>query len=124
MFMGLERISERRYYVQNYNGTFANAYCVYDGHGSVRALTDANGGVTDTYDYDAYGNLIHSTFTGSAPTPNNYLFAGEQFDPDLDPYYNRARYLNVSTRRFLVCRYLRRRPAVAIVIAQVSLHWR
>ena len=64
----------------------------------------------------------HSTFTGSAPTPNNYLFAGEQFDPDLNPYYNRARYLNVSTRRFLVCRYLRRRPAVAIVIAQVSLH--
>jgi YD repeat-containing protein len=124
MFMGLERISERRYYVQNYNGTFANAYCVYDGHGSVRALTDATGGVTDTYDYDAYGNLIHSTFTGSAPTPNNYLFAGEQFDPDLNLYYNRARYLNVSTGRFLVCRYLRRRPAVAIVIAQVSLHWR
>ena len=90
MFMGLERISERRYYVQNYNGTFANAYCVYDGHGSVRALTDATGGVTDTYDYDAYGNLIHSTFTGSAPTPNNYLFAGEQFDPDLNLYYNRA----------------------------------
>jgi RHS repeat-associated protein len=49
-----------------------------------------------TYDYDAYGNLIHST--GS--TPNNYLFAGEQFDPDLNLYYNRARYLNVSTGRF------------------------
>src|SRR5690349_3601973 len=28
-----------------------------------------------TYDYDAFGNLIHSTGT----TPNNYLFAGEQF---------------------------------------------
>ena len=98
--MGLERISERRYYVQNYNGTFANAYCVYDCHGSVRALTDATGGVTDTYDYDAYGNLIDSTFTGSAPTPNNYLFVGEEFDPDLNLYYNRARYLNVSTGRF------------------------
>jgi len=49
-----------------------------------------------TYDYDAFGNLIHST--GS--TPNNYLFAGEQFDPDLGLYYNRARYLNVSTGRF------------------------
>jgi RHS repeat-associated protein len=51
---------------------------------------------TDTYDYDAFGNLIHSTGT----TPNNYLFAGEQFDPDLNLYYNRARYLNVSTGRF------------------------
>jgi RHS repeat-associated protein len=48
-----------------------------------------------TYDYDAFGNLIHSTGT----TPNNYLFAGEQFDPDLHLYYNRARYLNVSTGR-------------------------
>jgi RHS repeat-associated protein len=49
-----------------------------------------------TYDYDAFGNLVHQT--GS--TPNNYLFAGEQFDPDLNLYYNRARYLNVSTGRF------------------------
>ena len=40
--------------------------------------------------------MIHSTGT----TPNNYLFAGEQFDPDLHLYYNRARYLNVSTGRF------------------------
>jgi RHS repeat-associated protein len=51
---------------------------------------------TDTYDYDAFGNLIHSTGT----TANNYLFAGEQFDPDLNLYYNRARYLNTSTGRF------------------------
>jgi RHS repeat-associated protein len=49
-----------------------------------------------TYDYDAFGNLIHQTGT----TPNNYLFAGEQFDPDLNLYYNRARYLNTSTGRF------------------------
>ncbi|PYX50242.1 MAG: hypothetical protein DMG76_35280 [Acidobacteria bacterium] len=49
-----------------------------------------------TYDYDAFGNLIHST--GS--TPNNYLYSGEQFDSDLNLYYNRARYLNVSTGRF------------------------
>jgi len=51
---------------------------------------------TVTYDYDAHGNLIHGTGT----TPNNYLFAGEQFDPDLSLYYNRARYLNTSTGRF------------------------
>jgi RHS repeat-associated protein len=71
-------------------------YFVYDGHGSVRALTDTTGTVTDTYDYDAFGNLIHSTGTSY----NNYLFAGEQFDPDLNLYFNRARYLNVSTGRF------------------------
>jgi RHS repeat-associated protein len=71
-------------------------YYVFDGHGSVRALTDATGAVTDTYDYDAFGNLLHSTGT----TPNNYRYSGEQFDPDLNLYYNRARYLNTSTGRF------------------------
>jgi len=45
---------------------------------------------------DAFGNLINST--GS--TPNVYLFAGEQFDPALGLYYNRARYLNTTTGRF------------------------
>src|SRR5882724_11773580 len=59
-----------------------------DGHGSVRWLTDSSGSVTDTYDYDAFGNLISSTGT----TFNNYLFAGEQFDPALGIYFNRARY--------------------------------
>ena len=62
----------------------------------MRYLTDSTGTVTDTYDYDAFGNLINSTGT----TPNNYLFAGEQFDPDINLYYNRARYLDVRRGRF------------------------
>jgi RHS repeat-associated protein len=72
------------------------SYYGYDGHGSVRFLTDTNGSITDTYTYDAYGNLIGKT--GS--TPNNYLYAGQQWDPDLGMYYNRARYLNPNTGRF------------------------
>jgi RHS repeat-associated protein len=93
---GLERISENRQYFTGQQTLSQTFYFDYDGHGSVRALTDPTGAVTDTYDYDAFGNLIHST--GS--TPNNYLFAGEQFDPDLNLYNNRARYLNTSTGRF------------------------
>ncbi|HEV3317829.1 MAG TPA: RHS repeat-associated core domain-containing protein [Candidatus Angelobacter sp.] len=57
---------------------------------------DATGAVTDTYDYDAFGNLISQTGT----TPNNYLFAGEQFDPALGIYYNRARYYDQRNGRF------------------------
>jgi RHS repeat-associated protein len=68
----------------------------YDGHGSVRQLFNSSGVMTDTYDYDAFGNLINST--GS--TPNNYLFAGEQYDAALGLYYNRARYYNSPTGRF------------------------
>jgi RHS repeat-associated protein len=68
----------------------------YDGHGNVRFLTDQNGDVTDTYDYDAFGTRIAQT--GS--TPNSYLYCGEQFDADLGLYYNRARYLNADSGRF------------------------
>jgi RHS repeat-associated protein len=53
--------------------------------------------VTDTYDYDAFGNKINSTGT----TPNNYLYRGEQFDSDLGLYYLRARYYNPLTGRFM-----------------------
>ena len=79
----------------------------YDGHGSTRASTSSTAAITDTYDYDAFGNIVHSTAIGIPPggttvtaTPNEFLFAGEQFDSDLGLYYNRARYLNVSTGRF------------------------
>ena len=85
---GLERISEKQSAVTSFYG--------YDGHGSVRQLFNSSGTITDRYDYDAFGNLINST--GS--TPNNYLFAGEQYDPALGLYYNRARYLNTATGRF------------------------
>lgn len=80
---GLERLDQ----VRQATGQTQRSFYVYDGHGSVRALTDPNGNITDTYDYDAFGNLIHSTFTGIpagstsvAPTPNEFLFAGEQLD--------------------------------------------
>jgi len=89
---GLQLVSQHEQVSQ----TLSTNYYLYDGHGSVRGLSDASGAVTDTYDYDAFGNLIHST--GS--TPNVYLFSGQQFDPDLSLYYNRARYLRVSTGRF------------------------
>ena len=89
---GLELINER----QSISGTLTTSFYGYDGHGSVRFLTDSTGAITDTYDYDAFGNLISST--GS--TPNNYLFAGEQFDPTLGIYYNRARYYDQRQGRF------------------------
>src|SRR6185312_9954469 len=89
---GLELINER----QTLAGTLTTSFYGYDGHGSVRFLTSSTGAVTDTYDYDAFGNVISST--GS--TPNNYLFAGEQFDPALGIYYNRARYYDQRQGRF------------------------
>ncbi len=78
------------------NNQWAMSLYGYDGHGSVRYLTDLQGNVTDAYAYDAFGVLIRAT--GS--TPNLYRYCGEQYDPDLGFYYLRARYSNPKTGRF------------------------
>jgi len=91
---GLERISQQQFTPNS--GSPATSFYLYDGHQSVRSLANPAGAVTDTYDYDAFGNLIDRT----GPTANNYLFAGEQFDPALGIYYNRARYYDQRRGRF------------------------
>jgi RHS repeat-associated protein len=85
----------------------------FDGAGTVRLLTNATGTVTDTYDYDAWGNLINAT--GS--TPNVFLYRGEQYDVDLGLYYLRARYYNPASGRFLVSD-----PASGVVGRPASSH--
>jgi RHS repeat-associated protein len=85
---GLNRISQSQVSGTSFYG--------YDGHGSVRILTDATGAVTDRYDYDAFGNIISQAGT----TSNVYLYSGEQNDSNLGLYYLRARYLSQSTGRF------------------------
>ncbi len=93
---GLQRISQ----TQLLNGAWTSSFYGYDGFGSfgsVRQLTDSTGAVTDTYDFDAWGNAVNQT--GS--TPNVYRYRGEQYDPDMNLYYLRARYFNPLTGRFL-----------------------
>jgi RHS repeat-associated protein len=90
---GLSRISQS----QPLAGAWTTHFYMADGHGNVRALADAAGAVTDTYAYDAFGNMLART--GS--TPNEFLYCGEQFDPNVGFYYNRARYLDPSSGRFM-----------------------
>jgi RHS repeat-associated protein len=89
---GYNRISQKL----RDSSTFVESFYGYDGHGSVRFLMTDQGAITDTCTYDAYGILIARIGT----TDNNYLFAGERFDPQLGLYHNRARYLNIGTGRF------------------------
>ena len=90
---GLQRISEN----QLVSNTWTPSFYGYDGGGTVRQLINSAGAVTDTYDYDAFGNLVGQNGT----TPNNYLYRGEEWDPDLGLYYLRARYYNPVTDRFV-----------------------
>ena len=87
---GLDLISQRQI-----SGTLVTFYG-YDGLGSVRFLTEGTGAITNTYAYDAYGTVIAS----NAPVANVYLYAGEQYDPDLGLYFLRARYYAPNAGRF------------------------
>ena len=86
--IGADLISQER------NGAVSTY--LYDGHGSVRGLSDETGAVTDTYNYDAWGELLDKTGT----TENSYLYCGEQLDSATGLYYLRARYMNPSTGTF------------------------
>jgi RHS repeat-associated protein len=86
---GVMRIS------QNRAGTVS--YYAYDAGGSVRQLVNTIGVVTDTYAYDAFGNIVAE----SGSTTNEFLYRGEQYDASLGMYYLRARYYVPRTGRFL-----------------------
>src|SRR5208337_702452 len=106
---GLQRISQ----TQQIANAWTPAFYGYDGGGTVRLLTDSTGTVTDTYDYDAWGNAVNT----AGSTPNVYLYRGEQYDPDLGLYYLRARYFNPTTGRFLS-----RDPESGRIKVPASLH--
>ncbi|MCP3998167.1 MAG: RHS repeat-associated core domain-containing protein [bacterium] len=75
---------------------FYRSYHV-DGLGSVRALSDATGEVTDRYSFGAFGELIEHQGSDHQP----FLFAGQPLDPNLGFYYNRARWMAPANGRFI-----------------------
>ncbi|MEK8020016.1 MAG: RHS repeat-associated core domain-containing protein, partial [Candidatus Parabeggiatoa sp.] len=82
--------------ISQYRGNDIHYYH-YDGLGSTRGLTDQNAVVTDAYNYEAFGKLLEQT----GETENNYLYTGEQIDPNTGNYYLRSRYYNPASGRFL-----------------------
>ncbi len=72
-------------------------YYQADGLGSITSLTNPYAAATATYGYDAFGNL--SASTGSLTNP--FRYTGREFDPETGLYYSRARYLDLSTGRFV-----------------------
>lgn len=65
-------------------------FYVSDEHDSVRMLMDSEGNITDSYSYDAWGNLTAS----AGETLNTHLYCGENYDSTTGNYYLRARYMN------------------------------
>jgi len=72
-------------------------YYHFDALGSVVALSDSSGDTVQTYEYSVYGQVAVEDINH----PNPYMFAGRRFDVEIGLYYNRARYYNPFTGRFL-----------------------
>ena len=71
-------------------------YYAYDAHSGVRLLMDGSGVLTDTWDYDAFGNVIARTGT----TLNEFTYRGEQTETGSGFEYLRARWLDRTAGRF------------------------
>ncbi len=74
----------------------SNAYWYLTDHlNSIRTVLDGSGGVTASVAYDAYGNLT----TGAAP--GLYDWTGRELDLETGLQYNRARYYDSTTGRWI-----------------------
>jgi RHS repeat-associated protein len=76
----------------------AVAWYLPDHLGSVRDLTDNTGTVQDHIDYDAFGNVI---FESTPSFSDRYKYSGREFDSETGLQYNRARYYDPKTGRWM-----------------------
>jgi RHS repeat-associated protein len=75
-----------------------NRYYLYDGLGSTRQLLDSSQTVTDTYQYEAFGNLMGST--GSTPNPYRYVGSLGYYQTGSSLMHLGARYYLPEVGRF------------------------
>ena len=75
------------------------SYYLFDGLGSVVAVTDANGGVTNTYTYDPYGVTTETKAAGTNVS-NPWRYAGQYQDVSTGLYKMGARYYQAELGRW------------------------
>ncbi|MFZ0738427.1 MAG: RHS repeat-associated core domain-containing protein [Candidatus Acidiferrales bacterium] len=72
-------------------------YYEQDGIGSVTSLSSSTGTLAQTYTYDSFGNTTNS----SGSLTNFFRYTAREFDTETNLYFNRARYLDPTTGRFI-----------------------
>jgi len=83
-------------------------YYIKDIQNTVLALTDETGAIVESYDYDAWGNILDvkngsgtSISNQQSAIGNRYLFQGREYDFQTGLYYFRARWYHSQTGRWL-----------------------
>jgi len=92
--------------MDKYTGTTSAPYYFHtNAIGSTTAVTDANGDVVESVDYDLYGmptfKSPDGTVLSKSSIGNNILFQGREYDEESNLYYYRARYYDPIMGRFL-----------------------
>jgi RHS repeat-associated protein len=75
----------------------ATSFYEQDGIGSITSLSGSTGTVSNSYTYDAFGNLTAST----GLLVNPFQFTGRDYDQETGLRYYRARYYDSTAGRFL-----------------------
>ena len=88
--IGNERLTNERF-------TGWTGYYTYDPRGSVTGVTGSDGYIWQSYRYNAFGDI---TF-GKSQYNNVYSYNAEDFNPNMDAQYLRARYYSVKTAGFI-----------------------
>ncbi len=72
-------------------------YYEQDGLGSITSLSSSTGTIAQSYTYDSFGNTTNS----SGSVTNFFRYTAREFDTESNLYYDRARYLDQATGRFI-----------------------
>jgi RHS repeat-associated protein len=75
-----------------------NAWYLTDMLGSVRQVTQTNGTILDAITYDSYGNILSETNPSNG---DRFKFTGREWDSEIGLQYNRARYYDPKTGRWI-----------------------
>ncbi len=74
----------------------------FNGHGDVTSLTNGNGTVAASYDYDPFGKQIGvQNDSDEAAVNNPFRYAGYEMDDETELYYLKSRFYDAETARFM-----------------------
>ena len=82
-------------YAELRSGTVS--YSEQDAANSVTSLSNSTGALANTYTYDSFGNVTNSTGT----LRNPFQYGGRELDSETGLNYNRARYYDQASGRFI-----------------------
>ncbi len=78
--------------------TLQPSWYLTDQQGSIRDVANASGAVVDTVKYDGFGNILSQTNTSQL---GRYAWTGRELDAETGLQYNRARYYDSTTGRWI-----------------------